>query len=233
MAAEAVGVPLARVELVTMDTANMGNAGSASASRLTFMAGNSVKGAAQAALERWRAEERPAVAEYTYLAPPTTPMDPETGRAMPNFAYAYAAQAVEVDVDTETGDVRLVQVISAHDVGKAVNPSLVEGQIEGGVVQAMGYAIQENFVSRDGRALTDMLSTYLLPTILDIPERVESVVLEIPDDRGPWGAKGVGELPYLPLAPAIVAAIHEATGVWFDEFPLTPERVLRGLGKIR
>jgi CO/xanthine dehydrogenase Mo-binding subunit len=97
----------------------------------------------------------------------------------------------------------------------------------------MGYAIQENFVSRDGRALTDMLSTYLLPTILDIPERVESVVLEIPDDRGPWGAKGVGELPYLPLAPAIVAAIHEATGVWFDEFPLTPERVLRGLGKIR
>jgi CO/xanthine dehydrogenase Mo-binding subunit len=233
MAAEVAGVPLARVELVTMDTVNMENAGSASASRLTFMAGNSVKGAAQAALEKWQAEERPAVAEYTYFAPPTTAMDHETGKAMPNFAYAYAAQAVEVEVDTETGHVRLLRVISADDVGKAVNPSMLEGQIEGAVVQAMGYVIQENYISREGRVLTDMFSTYLLPTILDIPESVESLIVEIPDERGPWGAKGVGELPYLPLAPAIVAALHDATGVWFDEFPLTPERVLRGLGKIQ
>jgi CO/xanthine dehydrogenase Mo-binding subunit len=232
MVAEVVGVPLNRVELITMDTRDMGNSGSASASRLTFMAGNSVKGAAEAALEKWHAEERPAVAEYTYLAPPTTHMDPETGKSMPNFAYAYAAQAVEVQVDTETGQIRLLRVISANDVGKAVNPALVQGQIEGGVVQAMGYVIQENFLAREGRVLTDMLSTYLLPTILDIPEIVESLILEIPDERGPWGAKGVGELPYLPLAPAIVAALHDATGVWFDEFPLTPERVLRGLGRI-
>jgi CO/xanthine dehydrogenase Mo-binding subunit len=160
-------------------------------------------------------------------------MDHETGKSMPNFAYAYAAQVVEVEVDTETGHVRLLRVISADDVGKAINPSMVEGQIEGGVVQAMGYVIQENFVSREGRVLTDMFSTYLLPTILDIPETVESLIVEIPDERGPWGAKGVGELPYLPLAPAIVAALHDATGVWFDEFPLTPERVLRGLGKIQ
>lgn len=233
MAAEVAGVPLSRVELITMDTVGMENAGSASASRLTLMAGNSVKGAAQAALEKWRAEERPAVAEYTYFAPPTTSMDHETGKSMPNFAYAYVAQAVEVEVDTETGHVRLLRVISADDVGKAINPSLVEGQIEGGVVQAMGYVIQENFVSREGRVLSDMFSTYLLPTILDIPESVESVIVEIPDERGPWGAKGLGELPYLPLAPAIVAGLHDATGVWFDEFPLTPERVLRGLGKIR
>lgn len=233
MAAEVAGVPLSKVDMITMDTVDMENAGSASASRLTFMAGNSVKGAAQAALAKWQAEERPAVAEYTYFAPPTTPMDPETGKSMPNFAYAYAAQAAEVEVDTETGHVRLLRVISADDVGKAVNPSLVQGQIEGGVVQAMGYVIQENFIQRQGRVLTDMFSTYLLPTILDIPESVESVVLEIPDERGPWGAKGVGELPYLPLAPAIVAALHDATGVWFHEFPLTPERVLRGLGKIQ
>jgi len=232
MAAEVVGVPYEKVTMVTMDTLNMGNAGSSSASRLTFMAGNSVKGAAEAALKKWQAEERPAMAEYTYLAPPTEHMDEETGRSMPNFAYAYVAQAAEVEVDTETGQIRLLRVVSADDVGKAMNPALVEGQIEGGVVQAQGYVLQENFIARGGYVLTDQLSTYLIPTILDIPEQIESVVVEIPDERGPWGAKGVGELPYLPLAPAIIAAIHDATGVWFNEFPLTPERVLRGLGRL-
>jgi CO/xanthine dehydrogenase Mo-binding subunit len=196
------------------------------------MTGNAVKGAAERALEKWKVEERPAVAEYTYLAPETTPFDKETGRAMPNFAYAYVAQVVEVEVDTETGQVRLLRVISADDVGKSVNPALVQGQIEGGVVQALGYALLENFITRDGYVLTDQLSNYLIPTIWDIPEQVESLVLEIPDERGPWGARGLGELPFLPIAPAVAAAIHDATGVWLDEFPFTPERVLRGLGKI-
>jgi CO/xanthine dehydrogenase Mo-binding subunit len=232
MAAEVIGVPYEKVTMVTMDTLNMGNAGSASASRLTFMAGNSVKGAAEAALKKWQAEERPAMAEFTYLAPPTEHMDEETGRSMPNFCYAYVAQAAEVEVDTETGLVRLIRVVSADDVGKAMNPALVEGQIEGGVVQAQGYVLQENFITRGGYVLTDQLSTYLIPTILDIPEQIDSVVVEIPDERGPWGAKGLGELPYLPLAPAIIAAVQDATGVWFDEFPLTPDRVLRGLGRI-
>ncbi|MCS6992605.1 MAG: molybdopterin-dependent oxidoreductase [Anaerolineales bacterium] len=232
IAAEVTGVPLSRVNLLTMDTLNMGNAGSASASRLTVMSGNAVKGAAESALEKWKNEERPAVAEYTYLAPPTTPLDPETGYCTPNFLYAYAAQAVEVEVDTETGHVRLLRVVSAHDVGKAINPDLVVGQIEGGIVQAQGYVIQENFITRGGYVLTDQLSTYLIPTIWDIPAKVESVLVEIPAEIGPWGAKGVGELPYLPLAPAITAAIHDATGVWIDQFPLTPERVLRALGKL-
>jgi CO/xanthine dehydrogenase Mo-binding subunit len=232
MAAEAIGAPYEKVEMIVMDTLNMGNAGSASASRLTFMSGNAVKGAAQQAREKWDAEERPAIIEYTYLAPETTPFDKETGKCMPNFAYAYVAQAIEVEVDTDTGQVRILKVISADDVGKAINPTLVEGQIEGGVVQAQGYVMMENFITKGGYVLTDQLSTYLLPTVLDIPETVESVVIEIPDERGPWGAKGLGELPYLPLAPAIMAAVHDATGVWFNEFPLTPERVLRGLGKI-
>lgn len=232
MAAEAAGVPYEKVEMVTMDTLEMGNAGSASASRLTFMSGNAVKGAAERALAKWQAEERPAIAEYTYLAPETTPFEKETGRSQPNFAYAYVAQAVEVEVDTETGQIRLLRVISADDVGRAINPALVEGQVEGGVVQAQGYAMLENFISREGYVLTDQLSTYLIPTIWDIPERVEALVLEIPDERGPWGARGLGELPFLPVAPAIAAAIHAATGVWLDEFPFTPERVLRGLGKL-
>ena len=231
-AAETLGVPIDRVGVVTSDSATMGNPGSASASRMTFMAGNAIKGAAQAALARWKAEERPAIAEYTYLAPKTTPFDKETGYAMPNLSYAYVAQAVEVEVDMETGFIKILRVVSANDVGQAINPGLVQGQIEGAVVQAEGYALTENLISRNGHILTDQLSTYLIPTILDIPDSVESVILEIADPNGPYGARGLGELPLLPIAPAIAAAVHDATGVWFSEFPLTPERVLRGLGKI-
>ena len=232
MAAQVLGVPERIIEIKTSDSAMQGNSGSASASRLTFMAGNSMKGAAEAALEKWKNEERPAIAEYKYLAPRTTPFDHETGYSMPNFAYAYVAQAAEVEVDTETGHVRVMRLVSANDVGKAINPDQVTGQIEGAVVQAHGYAVLEDYKTKDGRVLTDQLSTYLIPTILDIPEKVESVIVEVPDPNGPWGARGLGELPFLPVAPAIAAAIHDATGVWVDEFPFTPERILRALGKI-
>jgi CO/xanthine dehydrogenase Mo-binding subunit len=230
MAAEALDLPLERVRLVASDTATSpGSSGSCSASRTTFMAGNAVRGAAAAALEKWRAEERPVVAEHTYLAPKTTPFDPETGYGVPNFAYGYVAQAVEVEVDIETGQLRVLRVVSADDVGKAINPQQVEGQVEGGVAQAVGWATCENFVVAGGRVLTPHLSTYLIPTVADVPERVEVIIVEQADPRGPWGARGVGEMPFLPLAPALVAAVYEATGVWFDALPLTPERVLRGL----
>ncbi|MBK8420230.1 xanthine dehydrogenase family protein molybdopterin-binding subunit [Candidatus Villigracilis saccharophilus] len=232
MAAHAVGVSVNKVELRTSDSAHQDNSGSVSASRMTFMAGNAIKGAAEAALEKWKAEERPAIAEFKYLAPRTTPFDHETGYSTPNFAYAYVAQAAEVEVDTETGHVRVIRIVSADDIGKAINPDLVVGQIEGAVVQAHGYAVLEDYKTKDGRVLTDQLSTYLIPTIRDIPESVESVLVEIPDPNGPWGARGLGELPFLPVAPAIAAAIHDATGVWLNEFPFTPERVLRALGKI-
>ena len=118
-------------------------------------------------------------------------------------------------------------------LAKAINPDLVVGQIEGAVVQAQGYAITEDFKTKDGRVLTDQFSTYLLPTILDIPEKVESVIVEVPEPNGPWGARGLGEIPFLPFVPAIAAAIHDATGVWINEFPFTPERVLRALNKIK
>lgn len=233
MAAQVLNVPLDIIELKTSDSATQENPGSASASRLTFMAGNSIKGAAEAALEKWKAEERPAIAEFKYLAPRTTPMDKETGYSTPNFQYAYVAQAAEVEVDMETGHVRVLRITSADDVGKAINPELVIGQIEGAVVQAHGYAVLEDYKTKDGKVLTDELSTYLIPTIWDIPKKVDSVLVEVPDPNGPWGARGVGELPYLPVAPVIAAAIHDATGVWIDEFPFTPERVLRALGKIK
>jgi len=232
MAAQALGISPDKVELLTSDSATQGNPGSASASRMTFMAGNAIKGAAEAALEKWNLEERPAIAEYKYLAPRTSPLDKDTGHSTPNFSYAYVAQAVEVEVDTDTGHLRVIRLLSADDVGKAINPDLVVGQVEGAVVQAHGYAVLEEYKHKDGRVLTDQLSTYLIPTIWDIPEKVESVFVEVPDPNGPWGARGVGELPLLPVAPAIAAAIHDATGVWINEFPFTPERVLRALGKI-
>jgi CO/xanthine dehydrogenase Mo-binding subunit len=231
MAAEAAGAPPERVTLIASDTATSGNSGSASASRMTFMAGNAIRGAARAAVEKWQAEERPAVGEFTYLAPPTTPFDKETGYSTPNFAYAYAAQAVEVEVNTETGLVRLRRVAAADDVGRAINPQMIEGQIEGGVVMAQGYALLENFQIEEGRILTDQLSTYLIPTVLDIPDAVEPVIVQVLDPAGPWGARGVGELPFLPLAPAVLAAIHNATGLWLDELPVTPERMWQALQK--
>jgi CO/xanthine dehydrogenase Mo-binding subunit len=96
----------------------------------------------------------------------------------------------------------------------------------------MGYALMENFVSQNGNPLTRHLSTYLIPTVVDIPAGVQSIILEHPDPIGPWGARGMGEMPYLPLTPAVIAAVHDALGIWFNQFPLTPEAVLRGLGKI-
>jgi CO/xanthine dehydrogenase Mo-binding subunit len=229
MAADAVGVPVERVEIVASDTASSGNSGSASASRLTFMSGNSIRGAAEAALVKWRGEERPAIATYTYRPPATSAFDPETGRCMPNFAYGYVAEAVTVEVDSETGHVRLLEVICADDVGKAINPQLVRGQVEGAVVQAAGYALMEDFIQQDGRVLTPHLSTYLIPTVLDIPGRVDSLILEYADPLGPFGGRGMGEMPYLAMAPAVMAAVHDAIGLWFDRFPLTPERVQRAL----
>lgn len=229
MAAEALDLPLEKIQLVMSDTATSKTSGSASASRMTFMAGNSIRGAAAAALEKWNNEERPAVATFQYRPPATTAYHPETGKSEPNFAYGYVAEAAEIEVDTETGEVQLLRLICADDVGKAVNPQQVQGQIEGAVVQAAGYALMEDFIQRDGQTLTRGLSTYLIPTILDIPGSVESLILEYPDPIGPFGARGMGEMPYLPLVPAVVAGVREAVGVWFDSFPLTGERVLDGL----
>jgi len=233
MAAEALDVPLEKMRLVMSDTATSGDAGSASASRMTFMAGQAIRGAARLALERWRDEERPAVASYRWHAPPTTPYDPETGECVPNFAYGYVAQAVELEVDTETGQVRVLKVTTANDVGQAVNPQLVEGQVEGGVVQALGWALMEDFQTRDGQVLTSHLSTYLIPTVLDVPEAVETLVLEYPDPRGPWGVRGMGEMPFLCVAPAVVSAVYDATAARFSALPLTPERVWRKLRGLR
>lgn len=229
MAAAATGVAVDQVELIMSDTATSGNSGSVSASRMTFMAGNSIRQAAGAALEKWQNEERPAIAHETYYPPRTQPYDPETGVCMPNFAYGYVAEAVDLTVDVETGHIFLDRVVCANDVGKAINPRLVEGQIEGAVVQAHGYALMENLQVKEGRIVNPYFSQYLIPGIKDVPAKVESIIMEVPDPIGPWGARGMAEMPFLPLAPAVVAALHDATGIWFDEIPLLPYKVVEKL----
>ena len=229
MTAEALGLPVERVSLILSDTAQTGNSGSASASRMTWMAGNAIRGAAELALERWHNEDRPAVGHYRFMPGPTTALDPDTGRSMPNITYGYVAEVVDLSVDVETGHIHVENVVCANDVGKAINPQLIEGQIEGAVVQAHGYGLTENLRVREGHILNPRLSTYLIPGIMDIPSRVQSVILEYPDPQGPWGARGMAEMPFIPYTPAVVAALHDATGVWFHDFPLTPERVRAGL----
>jgi len=229
MAAEAVGVPVELVEMDLSDTATSGDSGSVSSSRMTFMAGNSVRQAAEEALAKWTDEDRPAIAHAIYRPPATTPYDPETGYSMPNFSYGYVAEVVDLAVDIETGFIQIERVICADDVGKIINRINLEGQIEGAVIQAFGYSLMEYLQLRDGRVITPYLSQYLIPGIRDIPDFVDSVLVEVPDPHGPWGARGMAEMPFMPLAPAIIHALHDATGVWFDEIPLLPWKVVEGL----
>lgn len=233
IAAQALEMDIEKIKMEVSDTAFTQSSGSASASRLTFMAGNAVKEAAEFARRKWQNEERPAVAEATWLAPKTTNFDPDTGYSVPNFAYGYVAQMAEVTVDTETGFITVNRVVCADDVGTAINPDQIIGQIEGAIVQAHGYAALEDFRIEKGRVLTPHFSTYLIPGVYDIPQRVDSIIVEDPHPSGPFGARGMGEMPSLPYAAVIASAVFDAIGVWFDEFPLTPERVLRGLGKVR
>ncbi len=233
IAADALNVPIEKINLVASDTAVTGNSGSASASRMTFMAGNAILGAVEAAKKKWSAEERPAEGEFVYYPPKTSPFDPETGVCMPNFAYGYVAEAIDAEVNKKTGKVNLKRVICVDDVGKAINPAQVIGQIEGAVVQASGYTLLENFIQEKGYVKTDSLATYLIPTIMDIPDETVVKIIEIADPLGPAGARGVGEMPYMPFAPAVAAAVKDATGVWFDTFPLTEERILKGLSVLQ
>ena len=229
VAAVALDLDPTQVEVQADHSELTGSSGSTSASRMSFMAGNAIKGAAEAALQEWRNEERPARAEYVFRARATTPYNRQTGESDPNVTYGYCAQAAEVVVDADTGQVTVKRLVSANDVGAAFNPVQIEGQIEGAVAQSMGWALLEQYIQKDGRAVTQHLSTYLIPTVLDVAEVIEPLILEIPDPQGPFGLRGMAEMPFVPTAPAIAAAIHAATGVWLDELPYTPERVWKAL----
>jgi aldehyde oxidoreductase len=157
-------------------------------------------------------------AERTF-DPPTTPLD-ENGQGSPYAVYGFGAHMAEVEVDLDLGTVHVMRITAAHDVGRAINPTLVEGQIEGGIAQGLGMALMEEFLPGRGENLHD----YLIPTIGDVPE-IRSILIEDPSPAGPFGAKGVGEQALIPTAPAILNGIHDATGVRLRRVPATPDRV--------
>ena len=226
MAAETLGLIYDRVTVVHEDTSEVPEAGSCSASRLSFMAGNAIKLACEATLESWDAGERPAIAERTFRPRPTTMFDPETGVCDPHVTYGYGTQIAEVSVDTQTGEVRLLKVWAAHDVGRAINPLHVEGQIHGALSQAQGWTLLEDFVMEEGHLRTKSYADYLIPTVYDMPDEIHPLILEVADPQGPYGVRGLGEMPMLVLAPAILDAIHDATGIWFTKLPVKAEDVL-------
>lgn len=167
-------------------------------------------------VEWMKAEGREPRARYEYWAPTTQPLG--TGGAM-HFAFSFAAQAAQVEVDLETGEVRVLRVIAANDVGRAINPLGLLGQVEGGVVMGVGNALTEEFIVEEGRVFTDGLARYRMPAIHHTPE-ITSIVIEDPTQDGPYGAKGVGEISSIPTTPAITNAIYRACGIWVRRLPV-------------
>jgi CO/xanthine dehydrogenase Mo-binding subunit len=170
------------------------------------------------------------------LKPYAAITDPETGQVdlPPHSAISYAACAAEVEVDDETGEVRVTRLVQCFDVGKAINPTLVEGQIEGGAMQGLGLGVLENcypyYPSVEHRG--GDFGSYLAPGMEDLPQ-LDTIIIENPSADGPYGAKGIGEMANNPQPPAIAAAVHDAVGVWITELPITPEKVLRALAEKR
>jgi xanthine dehydrogenase molybdenum-binding subunit len=162
---------------------------------------------------------------YEYWAPPTRPLG--EGGDM-HFAFSFAAQAAEVEVNLHTGEVRVLRVLSANDVGRAINPLGLRGQVEGGITMGMGNAITEHFILEEGRVVTDRLARYRIPSIVHMPE-VIPIIVEHPTAEGPYGAKGVGEVVSIPTPAAIANAIYNAIGLRLDRLPVDQEQILRHL----
>jgi CO/xanthine dehydrogenase Mo-binding subunit len=234
IAADALEAPLAAIDLVAGDTDRTADAGKTSASRQTFVSGNATKLAAADLLRRIEMAgpdlaALPVDAEGCILVgtgtydPRTTPLDGE-GQGIPYETYGFGAQVAVVDVDLELGTTVVRRIVAAHDVGRAINPMLVEGQVHGGIAQGLGFALMEEY--HVGR--TDNLHDYLIPTIGDVPP-IECHIIEDAEPAGPYGAKGVGEPALIPTAPAILGAIRDAIGVRIDVVPATPDRVLKAI----
>jgi len=253
--ADALGAPLKLFDLISADTDTTPDCGKTSASRQTFVSGKAAWLAGEAMRReilrlanagedaavrfdgaaiviegagggrRIRLDKLPLnqsgfVAEVQEtFDPPTTPLD-ENGQGEPYAVFGYGAHLAEVEVDVELGRVKVLRLTCAHDVGKAINPTLVEGQIEGGAAQGLGLALMEEFIPGKNENLHD----YLIPTIGDMPP-VESILIEEASSIGPFGAKGIGEQALIPTAPAILNAIHHATGARIRRAPATPDRL--------
>jgi CO/xanthine dehydrogenase Mo-binding subunit len=167
-----------------------------------------------------------------WWTPPPTRLDPETGQGNPYFVYSFSTQMAEVVVDIQTGEVKVTDYVAAFDIGKAINPRNVEGQIEGGVAMGLGYALMEETVLDHGYIQNLSLQNFLIPTMLDVPN-IKTIILETENKFGPYGAKGVGEMTNIPTAPAIVNAITHACGGRVRSLPADPEKVYFAIKKAR
>ena len=162
-----------------------------------------------------------------YSAPPTS-FDTETGQGDAYVTYAYSANVAEVEVDAETGETKVTKVTSAHDIGKVINPNAAEGQIEGGIVQALGYAFIEEIIEREGQVVNPNFTDYILPASADAPE-FKTILLEHPYPAGPYGAKGLAESPIIGPAPAALNALRHACGVRLSHIPAMPEAIWKAV----
>ena len=239
-----LGLPAEAVEMAPVDTALVPDSGPTVASRTAMVVG----GLCIAAARRLRAEVEarhdgrpftdvyradaaangPTRIDQRFEPYPDISFDDATYRGDAYPAFGWAACVATVDVDLDTGEVAVRDVVAVDDVGRVIHPILCEGQVEGGTLQAIGYATIEEIKLDDGRYLNDRLATYLIPTALDAPT-ITTILVEAPFSGAPHGAKGVGELPMDVGAPAVVAAIHDAVGAWITELPATPERILAAL----
>ena len=246
LVADALGVPYEAVQIAPQDTAFVPDSGPTVASRTAMVVGGLLIKAAQrlrtqveaasggtfAATYREYARSNGTVRIDQRFEPyPGVGFDDVTyrGDAYPAFGWAACVAAVEVDLDT--GEVHVLDIVAADDIGRVIHPVLAEGQVEGGTLQAVGYATIEEIKLRDGRYLNDRLATYIIPTSLDAP-RITTILVEAPFDAVPHGAKGVGELPMDVGAPAVVAAIADATGAWITDLPASPERILAAIAGV-
>jgi CO/xanthine dehydrogenase Mo-binding subunit len=246
LVADALGVPYEAVEIAPQDTAFVPDSGPTVASRTAMVVGGLLIQAAQ----RLRAQVEAATGgtfaetyreharvhgtvriDQRFEPYPGVGFDDATYRGDAYPAFGWAACVASVDVDLDTGEVHVRDVVAADDVGRVIHPVLAEGQVEGGTLQAVGYATIEEIKLRDGGYLNDRLATYIIPTSLDAP-RITTILVEAPFDAVPHGAKGVGELPMDVGAPAVVAAIADATGVWVTDLPASPERILAGIAGV-
>jgi aldehyde oxidoreductase len=263
IAAEALGLPLEAFDFIYGDTALTPDAGKTSGSRQTYISGRAaelsgkalrekvlryanVSDAAELTLQDGVLTVREGEASRTIALddlptdadgfvfaacesydPPTVPLDAK-GQGKPYAVYGWGAQMAELEVDMRLGTVKLVKITAAHDVGRAINPLLAEGQVEGGIAQGIGLALMEEYVP--GR--TENLHDYLIPTIGDVPP-IETILVEVPDAEGPYGAKGLGEHVLIPTAPAILNAIRDASGAKITKVPATPDRVLAAIKAAR
>ncbi len=263
IAADALGLPLAQFQLIGPDTFLTPDGGKTSASRQTYVTGRAAQAAGRALradilrrlnmgdtaqlslsgntltatdggqiadLQLTSLPTNPLgyalMAEETY-DPPTTGLD-ENGQGTPYAVYGFGAQMVELAVDDTLGTVNLLKITAAHDLGRTINPLLATGQIEGGIAQGIGLALMEEYLP--GR--TENLHDYLIPTTGDMPE-IESLLIEIADPNGPYGAKGLGEHVLIPTAPAILNAIRHATGAEITRLPALPHRILTAIQKAK